>query len=769
MRRCADRCGWRVTFEWFRRTRQVIPLLPASLVLFVVVGASFPVEAETPGTDARSWQGGLAKQVGDGSDSLSRERDLLNRAEMRGAIPVVVRLNSTGLQSRALADAVSAEHRRLDIEALQDRVLGRLSVRPEIADALGIKRFRLVPGFAMVATPRDLAMLRLDPEVADIVEDAVLQPLLQDSVPALGSSPDGSFGPGMYTGQGQVLAIIDTGVDSAHPFLTGQVIPDAEACFSSNLSVAGVNVASSLCPGGMAEVVAPGAGSHCDLQIDNCSHGTAIAGVMVGSGDSFSGVARDARLISVQAASRFHSEEFCGEGRAPCALFLLSDVLRALEYVRDRREDFPIAAVNLSFADPDFTPSAATCDDHALATVVSQLRGFGIATIVAAGDDGDTTGIRAPACISDAVSVGASIVSLDEPVVEPESNSADILDLLAPGSEINTPVAGHDSFAPKTGTSLAAGHVAGAWAVLREVEPGWSVSQVLASLQDTATPVIDVREGAEERELSAINLLSAVGDSNQRTLSVHRVGAGRVTSAPPGIDCGLDCTEAFERATDVSLTAVGDGDLEIQWGDACVGRGDCQVRMDENRTVRATFLRYLSAGSPLTGLSGARDSAQYFSIEVPKGATQLEIAISGGTGDADLFVRRGAPPTTLVFDCSPFEDGNDEVCNEELETLPAEGTWYVMIVGFEAYAGVTLEVDYTVACPYENDVVISDQVISDQQERGACSKLTVGPNVSVSSTGNLIIEAGSNVSFLAPFTVTSGGRMRIAINPDLRP
>jgi hypothetical protein len=49
---------------------------------------------------------------------------------------------------------------------------------------------------------------------------------------------------------------------------------------------------------------------------------------------------------------------------------------------------------------------------------------------------------------------------------------------------------------------------------------------------------------------------------------------------------------------------------------------------------------------PVTGISGAAGSELYFSIEVPAGQTKLEISMSGGTGDADLYVKRGALPTT---------------------------------------------------------------------------------------------------------------------------
>lgn len=71
------------------------------------------------------------------------------------------------------------------------------------------------------------------------------------------------------------------------------------------------------------------------------------------------------------------------------------------------------------------------------------------------------------------------------------------------------------------------------------------------------------------------------------------------------------------------------------------------------------------------------------------GATAIKFVISGGTGDADIYVRRGAAPTTSLYDCRPYSSGNNETC----EFNPAgTGTYYVMIVAYAAFTGVTLTV-----------------------------------------------------------------------------
>lgn len=95
----------------------------------------------------------------------------------------------------------------------------------------------------------------------------------------------------------------------------------------------------------------------------------------------------------------------------------------------------------------------------------------------------------------------------------------------------------------------------------------------------------------------------------------------------------------------------------------------------------------LTSGTPVTGLAGAEDSERLYRIAVPAGATRLEIRTGGGTGDLDLFVRRGQPPAPGAVDCASVGDATEEAC---VIPNPAAGDWYVLLVAFQAYSGVTL-------------------------------------------------------------------------------
>jgi uncharacterized repeat protein (TIGR02543 family) len=75
------------------------------------------------------------------------------------------------------------------------------------------------------------------------------------------------------------------------------------------------------------------------------------------------------------------------------------------------------------------------------------------------------------------------------------------------------------------------------------------------------------------------------------TLTVNKTGAGTVTSAPIGIDCGTDCSEVYDTATPVTLTATPDADNTfVGWsGGNCTGTENCTVTMDADISVTAIF------------------------------------------------------------------------------------------------------------------------------------------------------------------------------------
>lgn len=99
----------------------------------------------------------------------------------------------------------------------------------------------------------------------------------------------------------------------------------------------------------------------------------------------------------------------------------------------------------------------------------------------------------------------------------------------------------------------------------------------------------------------------------------------------------------------------------------------------------------LSNGQTVSGLSASSGEWLHYTIEIPSGASNFSASISGGSGDADLYTRAGAQPTTGSYDCRPYQGGNNETCTA---ASPAAGTMHVSIRAYSSFANVSLTVSF---------------------------------------------------------------------------
>ncbi|AQS36771.1 vibriolysin [Shewanella psychrophila] len=90
-------------------------------------------------------------------------------------------------------------------------------------------------------------------------------------------------------------------------------------------------------------------------------------------------------------------------------------------------------------------------------------------------------------------------------------------------------------------------------------------------------------------------------------------------------------------------------------------------------------------------VSGNTGNKAYYTLEVGAQPTDLSFAITGGTGDADLYVKFGEVPSSDNYDCRPYESGNEETCSID---SAQEGTYWVMLHAWEAFDGVSLTGSY---------------------------------------------------------------------------
>jgi subtilisin len=462
-------------------------------------------------------------------------RDLMQKVQSGGTVRVIVELTISAAAQAAVDSDIIRDMRRKEVAEARDLVrAGLLGTAHSV-----VRQYQELPFIALEIGMDGLRTLdSLYGLVVRVVEDRLERPFLSESVPLVQADQvwAGGFGT-PFTGNGTVVAILDTGVDKNHPFVTGKVVE--EACFSSNNAGFG---ATSVCPGGVTSSFAPDSGMPCDAAINECDHGTHVAGIAAGSGSAFSGVAKGASIMAVQVFSRFDNPAICAS-TDPCIGAFTSDILAALERVYDRRSAHNFASVNLSLGSGEATTN---CDGDFRKTIIDLLRAANIATVVASGNEGFTDGIAFPSCISTAVSVGSTGdgsggATVD--VVSLFSNSVSFLSLLAPGAVINSSVTPGTGFENLEGTSMAAPHVAGAFALLKEAGPSLTVTQMLSALQSTGLAVLDARNGITKPRIRILDALFALP-------------LGDVTA--PGKIADLKAGPVTQTTVTLSWTAPGD-------------------------------------------------------------------------------------------------------------------------------------------------------------------------------------------------------------------
>ncbi len=158
----------------------------------------------------------------------------------------------------------------------------------------------------------------------------------------------------------------------------------------------------------------------------------------------------------------------------------------------------------------------------------------------------------------------------------------------------------------------------------------------------------------------------------------------------------------------------------------------------------------LQNGVPVSGISGASGSQQFWTINVPAGASNLVISTSGGSGDADLYVRFGAAPTTSSYNCRPYSGGNAETCTF---SAPQAGTYHVMLRGYSAFSGVSLVGSYTTGggggsqtytnsadYPINNNATVESPITVSGRSGNAGSAVAVAVNIVHTYRGDLKVD-----------------------------
>lgn len=460
-----------------RNARRFCQLLIAA-VLFAAFAA--------PPAAAASGRPAAADRIA--TADITNTQDLFAIAQAQGHVRVIVGLalpqQFQAEGELAAADAVSQRQAIADAAAA-------LTASLDSASAHVYATYQSLPYVAVKADVAGLQQLVDSPLVTSLTEDTADPPTLASSTALIGLPAVWASG---VDGAGQAVVILDTGLDTDHPFFGNRVIDGA--CFS-NMVGSGGRV--SLCPNGAgsqtgvaaaeSDVANPG----CWLNGSPlCWHGTHVAGIAAGGDDNtFDGVARAANIIPIQVFTRFENYPSCG-GSGTCILSNASDQLSAMDYVfTTLRNQHTIASVNLSLGGGSYT---SNCDFDPRKTGIDNLRSVGIATVVAAGNNNWTNALTAPACITTAVSVGGVNDTDTPPADAIVYNMHDLVDLLSPARSVTSSYVG-GGYATASGTSMATPHVTGAFALCKSVNPALSVDQIEAILEQTGVSISDTRPG----------------------------------------------------------------------------------------------------------------------------------------------------------------------------------------------------------------------------------------------------------------------------------
>ena len=431
----------------------------------------------------------------DGTNFPPNCDELITKATTEGELEILVTLNvpfqpEGNLKKEEIKrQRTEISNKKSEFRTFINGITGNAEILKEYTD--------IIPIVFLKADSTAITEICSSSLVKFVHENQAMEPNLDNTIPLINADDVANGG---YTGNGWTVAILDTGVDKNHPFLSGKVV--AEACFSTN----DPPNRESLCPNGMESQIGSGAGVPCT--ISKCDHGTHVAGIAAGKDvvNNRYGVARDANIIAVQVFTKVNTNSSCN-GSPPCIKVYNSDLVDALTYVYNLRNTYNIASVNMSIGGGK---NGSYCSSP-LKPIIDNLKSVGIATVVAAGNNGYCDGITHPACISSVVAVGSTTKSDTKSGFSNYDPSFDNL-IFAPGSSILSSIPG-TGYGFKSGTSMATPHVAGAFAVIRQIKPDKNVvtvDDILTTFQTTGVPISGVCGNTEPR----IDLLAAAQDYN---------------------------------------------------------------------------------------------------------------------------------------------------------------------------------------------------------------------------------------------------------------
>lgn len=423
------------------------------------------------------------------------DQEVIDALDSQDEVSVIIVLRDQPVpgQGAGIASVNTDElsQRREMVNEAQDKVLKQLKVRTqEKEDGLGIaltddydldlrNRYTLINGFSGRVTAKGLSHLRNNPQVSDIYIDGVKQIFLSDSIPLINADDvwNISVGGTKINGSGQTVCIIDTGIDYNHTALGsgwGNKVLNGYDFVNSDTD-----------------------------PYDDHGHGTHVAGIVASTNNTYRGVAPEAKLIAIKACNSAGS---CSD----------ANVLSGIDWCISNATIFNISVISLSLGGGQYTTYCDSSINAQYANLTSIAVSRNISFVVATGNTNAvytnaTAGIASPACIQNATRVSATTkADAMASYAFRHFNFTDII--IAPGSSITSANDG-GGFVSNSGTSMAAPHVSGAIALMRQY---WQLaynqvptpSQIAYKLKVTGIKIDD--SAGSGINYSRINILAAI-------------------------------------------------------------------------------------------------------------------------------------------------------------------------------------------------------------------------------------------------------------------
>jgi subtilisin family serine protease len=476
-------------------------------------------------------------------------------------VEVVVTMRAPSLaelHTRSLASATNGGSRRLSLRSTQSTAYLRelqsaqrtLAARIERTIPTADVRWHysvVANGMAVVVPAGKVARLASVPGVAKVWPTVSYHTLLDRTPRLIGATT--LWGPTLGTaGNGMKIGIIDQGVDQRHPFFNpaGFTYPPGFPKGNTDYTTPKVIVARTFPPPGATEPLEtlPFVGV---ADVDD--HGTHVAGIAAGDANTnadgvrISGIAPRAYLGNYKAAT-LPSPEFGLNANTP-------ELVAAIEAAVTDGMD----VINLSFGEVEIPPSR-----DLVSAAMNAAADAGVVAVASAGNDYSDFGSGSMSSPANATKVIAAAAasgghSLPTPDRIASFSSAGPTqftlqlkpDVTAPGGGVLSSVPeGEGLWDEWSGTSMAAPHVSGGAALLRERHPNWSVAQIKSALELTGVPV---RSGGKE--------VSVLREGGGR-IDLVQADDPRVFAAPTSLSFGF--LRPGHRATrSVVLADAGDG------------------------------------------------------------------------------------------------------------------------------------------------------------------------------------------------------------------